>query len=105
MTNKFCLNIDLVQRGAKPVYMSNCLIEALKAKIKYRNEIKIIFVSPFSNDVFCPHWLWLDLKDNNVKDFHTVKRLKFWETLWFKGDIRTRPYEVFQRWQNQNKKR
>lgn len=41
-------------------YYSNCLIEAIKAKLKDWNNIKITYVSPFDNEVFCPHILWSD---------------------------------------------
>ena len=43
-------------------FYSNCLIEALKAKLKHWNKIKITNVSPFDNEVFCPHILWSDGK-------------------------------------------
>lgn len=41
-------------------YYSNCLIEAVKAKLKNWKQIKITYVSPFYNEVFCPHILWSD---------------------------------------------
>lgn len=41
-------------------YYSNCLIEAIKAKLKDWKHIKITYVSPFDNEVFCPHILWSD---------------------------------------------
>lgn len=43
-------------------YYSNCLIEAVKAKLKDWSHIKIIYVSPFDNEVFCPHFFWSDGK-------------------------------------------
>lgn len=43
-------------------YYSNCLIEAIKAKLKDWKHIRITFVSPFDNEVFCPHILWSDGK-------------------------------------------
>ena len=42
-----------------PDYYSNCLIEAIKAKIK-NPRIKITVVMPWDNEVFCPHILWSD---------------------------------------------
>lgn len=45
-------------------YLSNCLIEATKAKIK-NHKIKITFVMPWNNEVFCPHILWSD----GINDF------------------------------------
>ena len=41
-------------------YYSNCMIEAVKAKIKDWKHVKITYVSPFKNKVFCPHFLWSD---------------------------------------------
>lgn len=41
-------------------FYSNCLIEAIKAKIKDWKHIKLTFVSPFDNEVFCPHVMWSD---------------------------------------------
>lgn len=43
-------------------YYSNCLIKALKAKIKNWKNVKLTFVSPFDNEVFCPHVMWTDGK-------------------------------------------
>lgn len=43
-------------------FYSNCLIEAVKAKVKDWKHIKIIYVSPFDNEVFCPHFFWSDGK-------------------------------------------
>ena len=40
-------------------YYSNCLLEAVKAKIK-NPKIKITVVMPWDNEVFCPHILWSD---------------------------------------------
>lgn len=41
-------------------YYSNCLIEAIKAKIKNPKKIKITVCMPWENEVFCPHILWSD---------------------------------------------
>ena len=43
-------------------FYSNCLIEAIKAKLKDWNHVTITYVSPFDNEVFCPHILWSDGK-------------------------------------------
>lgn len=40
-------------------FYSNCLLEALKAKLK-NPKVKITYISPFANEVFCPHFLWSD---------------------------------------------
>lgn len=41
-------------------YYSNCLIEALKAKIKDPKNIEITVCLPWFNEVFCPHFMWSD---------------------------------------------
>lgn len=77
-------------------YYSNCLLEALKAKLKYRKEIKILHVK--SNDGL-HHFLWHDLKDNNIYDFQQLEMVRHWfDLIWFKGQIRIRPYKVYERW-------
>lgn len=80
-------------------YHSNCLIEVLKAKLKYRGQIKIIYIKPKYNDFYFPHWMWLDKKDGNVYDFHTNRILpNYWSLLLYKGFIRIQPKEVLDRW-------
>ena len=86
-------------------YYSNCLIEAIKAKIKWKSQIKIIYIPPNKNDVFCPHFMWHDLVDDNIKDFHNVTWSKGGpcnETI-FLGYIRVRPYSVYERWKKTNR--
>ena len=68
-------------------FYSNCLFEALKAKLK-NPKVKITYVSPFVNEVFCPHFLWSDGKSDY--DFGIERYLKLHERLWFKGHIRQR---------------
>ena len=68
-------------------FYSNCLLEALKAKLK-NPKVKITYVSPFANEVFCPHFLWSDGKSDY--DFGIERPLKLHERLWFKGHIRQR---------------
>ena len=68
-------------------FYSNCLFEALKAKLK-NPKVKITYVSPFANEVFCPHFLWSDGKSDY--DFGIERHLKLHERLWFKGHIRQR---------------
>ena len=68
-------------------FYSNCLVEALKAKLK-NPKIKITYVSPFANERFCPHFLWSD--GVNDYDFGVERHLKWYEIVWFKGHIRQR---------------
>ncbi|WP_278984347.1 hypothetical protein [Segatella bryantii] len=85
-------------------YWSNCFIEAIKAKIKWGKEIKIIYISPRKNDIFCPHFMWYDRLANNIKDFTADGNTdKWYNNLLFKGHIRVRPYAVYERWLKTNK--
>ena len=77
-------------------YYSNCLMEAIKAKLRLGKEIKIIHVK--SNNGL-HHWMWHDMKDGNIYDFQQLDEVKHWHNLlWFRGKIRIRPYAVYERW-------
>lgn len=67
-------------------YYSNCLIEALKAKIKHPFKVRIIYIPPKLNESRCPHFMWTDGKFDY--DFGTDDYLKC--VLVFKGRIRAR---------------
>lgn len=41
-------------------FYSNCLIEAIKAKIRHPIKIKIKYIPARLNEVFCPHLMWHD---------------------------------------------
>lgn len=41
-------------------YYSNCMIEAVKAKVKDWKHVKITYVSPWNNLTLSPHFLWSD---------------------------------------------
>ena len=81
-------------------YYSNCLFEAIKAKFKHGNKVKVICIPPWKNEVWCPHFMWHDLMANNIKDFHAECGYveKWWNLFLFKGHIRCRPYSVYERW-------
>ncbi len=70
-------------------FYSNCLIEAVKAKIKDHN-VKILVTSPWKNEIFCPHFMWYD--GAYVYDFG-IEELIPWIAAWtiHKGHIRKRP--------------
>ena len=81
-------------------YYSNCLLEAMKAKLKYWNDIKILHVR--SHDGL-HHFMWYDRVDNNVYDFQQLDEVKHWlQLLWYRGNIRIRPYNAFARWKEVN---
>lgn len=69
-------------------FFSNCFIEAIKAKLKDWNNVKITYISPKYNAKFYPHFLWSDGK--NDYDFGTIEKLKWYNVLLFKGCIRKR---------------
>lgn len=76
----------------KPFY-SNCLIECIKAKVK-NPKIKIMVLSPFINEIFCPHFMWSDGKYDY--DFGVDGHVPC--VLWFKGCIRRRTLGFNKKW-------
>lgn len=80
-------------------WYSNCLIEAVKAKIRDPKYVKIIHIKAKDNEVYCPHYMWVDSRDNNIYDFHCKPYIEhWWNEYLFKGFIRVRPYKVYERW-------
>jgi hypothetical protein len=88
----------------KDSWYSNCLIEAVKAKIKWGNKIKVVFIPAKRNENYCPHFMWIDLMNGTIKDFHAEVGFqeKWWNFFVFKGHIRCRSYSVYERWLNTN---
>lgn len=83
----------------KDLYWSNCFIEAIRAKIKHGKEVEIIHLPARDNEIYCTHWMWHDLVDNKVYDFHSINdHDHWWNFIIFKGYIRVRPYEIWERW-------
>lgn len=81
-------------------YRSNCLIEAIKAKIKDKN-VKIYFCRPriTENGHFqmC-HCMWTDgIADYDFSDREECN-LKWYRCLWFKGAIRQFEYGFAKRY-------
>ena len=77
-------------------YYSNCLIEAIKARIRHGKEVKVIHVK--SKDGL-NHWMWHDLRDGNIYDFQQLDTVKHYcNLLWYRGKIRIRPYAVYEKW-------
>ena len=85
-------------------YYSNCVIEAVKAKLKDWKHIKLTFVSPFDNEVFCPHVLWSDGEYDY--DFGFEGRMEPFIKIWtlHKGHIRKRELGFNQRYKETCKK-
>lgn len=83
----------------KNIYWSNCLIEAIRAKVKNSKEIKIIHLPARDNEIYCVHFMWHDLRDNMIYDFHSINDHDYWwNFILFKGYIRKRPYKIWERW-------
>ena len=70
----------------KGPFYSNCLLEALKAKIKHPLKVKITVV--LKSEANCPHFLWSDGK--NDYDFGVERYLNKFQKFWFYGYIRKR---------------
>ena len=72
-------------------FYSNCLIQAMKAKLKDWKNVKITYIPPKYGEsyFFVPHFLWSD--GVNDYDFGIEKHLKLHEVFFFKGRIRRRP--------------
>ena len=85
-------------------YYSNCLFEAIKAKLKCGKQVRIIYIPAKKNDVYCPHMMWHDLANDTIKDFHAEHGYieKWYNLFCFKGHIRCRPYSVYERWLKTN---
>lgn len=86
----------------KEYFYSNCLIQAVRAKLKNPKQVKITYISPFDNEVFCPHFLWTDGK--NDYDFGIEYHLPWYKVLFFKGHIRKRNLGFNQKYKNACKK-
>lgn len=74
-------------------FYSNCLIEALKAKIKHPIKTKIRIVS-IPNSLF-PHFIWLN--NNIVKEFGKDGEVKWYKSFLYKGYIRTHDIITYQK--------
>lgn len=74
-------------------FYSNCLIEAIKAKIRHPIKIKIKYIPVRLNEVFCPHLMWHD--GEYTYDFWAYEHLKPYQILWHKGRIRKNEYDYY----------
>lgn len=82
------------EKRSKTFY-SNCLIEAIKAKLKNKNT-KIIFVPKKFNDSIGFHCFWKI--DDLIYDFKCESNVKhYWQMLLFKGYIRANSFEFYDR--------
>lgn len=77
-------------------FYSNCLIEALKAKIKNPKKIKITYVPPRKSTCFQSHFMWSDGKKDY--DFGAERRIGVFEQFCFCGEIRERNLGFNEHW-------
>lgn len=81
-------------------YVSNCLIEAAKVKMKRGSDIRLI---PIWHGIFRFHVMWLDKKDSTIRHF-THKSLPGCHCdLLFKGRIEEVRPERLRKWIENNK--
>ena len=80
-------NAIVLKEPIKKTYWSNCIIEAVKAKMN-NDKVRFIMIWPWQNEVWCPHLMWTD--GEYEYDFHAwnVPMLGW---LWHRGSIRTKP--------------
>ena len=69
---------------ASKEFYSNCLIEAVKAKLR-NPKIRMMYCPAYFNEVPCPHWMWTD--GSKEYDFSTGL-LHWWQWIWHKGRIK-----------------
>lgn len=79
----------IVMKDPKQIkpYWSNCIIEAIRAKLK-DPAIRLIMIWPWQNDVWCPHIMWTDGHFEYDFHAHDVPMLGW---VWHRGKIRTKP--------------
>ena len=83
------------KRAVGEMFYSNCLLEAVKAKIR-NPKIKITYLPPTINECFCPHFMWSDGKSDY--DFGVERYLRWYERFWVKGQIRERRLGFNKKW-------
>ena len=85
----------------KGPFYSNCLVEAIKQKIKHPIKTKITVVR--KSEAGCPHFLWSDGKFDY--DFGTDRWLDGFERAWFEGYIHRRALGYNERYKRRMEKR
>lgn len=93
--------VDIMVKHYNKTFLkyTNCFFEAMIAKLKYGKQIKLIHIPARENEVYCPHWMWHDLVDDNVYDFHVgIEQKNIFHLCFSTGVIRIRPYTVYERW-------
>lgn len=78
-------------------FYSNCLIEAIRAKIK-NPKIRLMYMPAFLNEVPCFHIMWMD--GDYEYDFWHNGPLKWYQWFWHTGIIRRKRLGYYRRCMN-----
>lgn len=72
---------------------SNCLFEALKAKIKHPNTVQILFLK---GGIFgkYSHFMWRE--NNEVKHAYNPKTINWWNRWFFKPSFKVNSFDAFE---------
>lgn len=84
----------------KGPFLSNCLLEAAKAKIRHPYKVKVTAV--LRSEARCPHFLWSDGKYDY--DFGVERHLVGVQILLFRGYIRRRGLGFNQKYKERMRK-
>lgn len=71
-------------KGYRESFYSNCIVEAIKAKIHNKN-CKLYFIMSKVDGVPCPHCFWLI--DDYYYNFYTDEKVHLWNVLFHRGHI------------------
>jgi len=74
-------------------YYSNCLIEAIKVKMKYPATINIHAIIGKRDGKCRFHFYWTDKDTGDKYHFHTDSEVPFYKWIWWKGNIQKINYE------------
>ena len=76
-------------RYVTPEYVSNCMLEAFKAKLKDPRRVKLYFLKPRFKPFRMFHFMWTDGKaDYDFSDHYYDPEHNFPPKLFFRGHIR-----------------
>lgn len=77
----------------KETFFSNCLFEAIKAKLRNPSEVKVHIISPKLNDGTI-HFYWYDESDQTIRQFTHEPNVK--TTILFEGKISAYNIKLFE---------
>lgn len=77
-------------------FHSNCLLEAIKAKLKNPKKVRILRIPARLNAVPCSHFMWTDGKKEY--DFGKLGHISWYQYPWHTGRIRTHRLGCYDRY-------